>query len=303
LSAITAGRPLLISLPGPQECSDPFSPLYLLDPKTQLCSRECTLPYPRDLIRASSRDEVPERVSRKNDTENCPSSLLWSVNGIYSLVGAPKGSTYNSAFFCDTVVLRLFDGITLHSRRKSLKGLYIHLDNALPHNAKRSTQCLQAKRSSGYGTRIAARTSHQLTSSSLVVSSENSLNATALTEELKKRVHLYFRRNRTRNTHRCLRNMDQQTPVGGRIRRWILPSVNKEWKKMLENSVKKPRTPIFDSPICLPSACSTETGAVHKGISLVYPRHLRFGGDFQRDFNKLLYNSKISHMMTYRYRR
>jgi hypothetical protein len=46
-------------------------------------------------------------------------SLLWSVNGIQSFVDVPKGSIYNPAFLCDTVVSSLFDGITLHSRNHS----------------------------------------------------------------------------------------------------------------------------------------------------------------------------------------
>jgi hypothetical protein len=68
----------------------------------------------------------------------------------------------------------LFDGIILQSRRKLLKSLYIHLDNAHPHNARRSTESLHAKKASGYRTWFAVRTSHQVTSSSLVTSSENS---------------------------------------------------------------------------------------------------------------------------------
>jgi hypothetical protein len=101
---------------------------------------------PRDSIKASSRDEVQERVSETNHTEKCRISFLWSVNGIHSLVDVPKGSTHNSAFFCDTAVPSLFDGIILHSRRKSLRGVYIQPDNAPPHDARRSTECLHAKK-------------------------------------------------------------------------------------------------------------------------------------------------------------
>jgi hypothetical protein len=35
--------------------------------------------------------------------------------------------------------------MTLHSRRKSSKGLCVHLDNANTHNSRRSTECLHAK--------------------------------------------------------------------------------------------------------------------------------------------------------------
>jgi hypothetical protein len=101
--------------------------------------------YPRYSIWALSRDEVPERVSQRIDTEKCLISLLWPVNGIDSPGDVQKGSTYNSALFCDTAIPNLFDGITSHSRRKSLKSLYTRLDNARPHNARRSTECLHIK--------------------------------------------------------------------------------------------------------------------------------------------------------------
>jgi hypothetical protein len=77
-----------------------------------------------------------QKIQSKNDPEKCLISLLWSVNGIHSLVDVPKGSIYNSAFNCDPVIPSPFDGITLHSRRKSLKRSIIQLDNACPHNER-----------------------------------------------------------------------------------------------------------------------------------------------------------------------
>jgi hypothetical protein len=147
--------------------------------------------------------------------------------------------------FCDTVVPSLFDGIIFHSQRKSCKGLYIHLDNARPHNAWRCTECLRAKESSEYRTRFTARNLHQVTTSSLVISREDSLNPTS---ELKKRDHPHFRRHRTRNPHSCLRNMDQQARVGDGTQKGVLPFVNEGWKKMIENSVKKPEDMNFLTP-------------------------------------------------------
>jgi hypothetical protein len=132
--------------------------------------------YLHGSIWASSRYEVPERVSQKIDTEKCLISRLSFVNGTHSLVDVPQDSTYHSAFFCDIVVANLFEGITVHSRRKSLNGLYIHihLDNARPRNARRFAECLHLKRSNGYRTGLMAPTSHHVTSSALVISSENS---------------------------------------------------------------------------------------------------------------------------------
>jgi transposase len=63
--------------------------------------------YPRFSIWAQSRDEVPERMSQKIDSEKCLISALWSVNGIHRLEDVPKGTSYDSAFFCDIIVPRL----------------------------------------------------------------------------------------------------------------------------------------------------------------------------------------------------
>jgi hypothetical protein len=80
----------------------------------------CILP----VIRHGCRHEVNSQEQPvKGHTENQVISLLWSVNGTRSLVDVPKISTYNSAFFCDTVIPNLFDIITLHSWRKSLKDI------------------------------------------------------------------------------------------------------------------------------------------------------------------------------------
>jgi hypothetical protein len=61
--------------------------------------------YLRDSIWAQSRDEVPETISQKIDSEKCLISVLWSVNGIHSLEYVPKGTTYDSALLCEDLVL------------------------------------------------------------------------------------------------------------------------------------------------------------------------------------------------------
>jgi hypothetical protein len=63
----------------------------------------------------------------------------------------------------------LFAEIILHSRRKSLDNLYVYLNNARPHNARRSIEYLHAKRASRYRTWLTVRTSHEVTSSSLAL--------------------------------------------------------------------------------------------------------------------------------------
>jgi hypothetical protein len=100
--------------------------------------------YPHDSASAGFRDELPVRIKPEIDAEKCLIFVIWSVNGIHSLVDVSKGESYNSALFCDVVVPSLISDIRSRSRRKSLKGLDIHLDNACPHNSPQSIDCLQA---------------------------------------------------------------------------------------------------------------------------------------------------------------
>jgi hypothetical protein len=85
---------------------------------------------------------VPERIKQKIDTEKCLISVIWSVNGIHSLLDVPKGTTYDTTFFCDVVTPNLLENVCAGSRRRKLKGIVMHLDNARPHNSKKSNECL-----------------------------------------------------------------------------------------------------------------------------------------------------------------
>jgi hypothetical protein len=99
--------------------------------------------YPYPAAWAEARDLVPTRTQQKIDTEKCLISVIWSVNGIHSLLDVPKGMTYNSTFFCQSVVIDLIRNLGAHSRRRTLKGLFVHLDNARPHNSRESCECLK----------------------------------------------------------------------------------------------------------------------------------------------------------------
>jgi hypothetical protein len=79
----------------------------------------------------------------KIDTQKCLISIIWSVNEIHSLLNGPKDIAYNSAFFCDFVVLDFVKSICAHSQRKRLKCIIVHLDNARPHNSRKSIECLE----------------------------------------------------------------------------------------------------------------------------------------------------------------
>jgi hypothetical protein len=100
--------------------------------------------YPKEIVSAESQDELLVRVKQITRTERCLISFLWSANGILSLVDVLKGESYNSAFFCNGAVLSLVENVCLHSRRRWLKALCVHLDNAGPHNSRLPNDGLQA---------------------------------------------------------------------------------------------------------------------------------------------------------------
>jgi transposase len=100
--------------------------------------------YPRDSMWAPSRDDLPDRIKQKIDTEKCLISVLWSVRGIHSLVDVPKGTTYNTDFFCNVIMPSLKRDIASQGRRKTFRGMLIHMDNARPHNTGRSQECILA---------------------------------------------------------------------------------------------------------------------------------------------------------------
>jgi hypothetical protein len=100
------------------------------------------LDYQRDSLRAESRDAVPERSKQKIDTEKCLIFVLWCVTGIHTLIDVLNGMMENADFFCHAVMSSLIADVKTDSRRKTLKGLVIHLDSARPHNSRRSQECI-----------------------------------------------------------------------------------------------------------------------------------------------------------------
>jgi hypothetical protein len=77
--------------------------------------------YPNQSVWVPSRDEVPERIKQKIETEKCRISVIWSVNGIHSLPDVPKETTYDTTFFGDVVILDLLENVCAGSPRRTLK--------------------------------------------------------------------------------------------------------------------------------------------------------------------------------------
>jgi hypothetical protein len=69
----------------------------------------------------ASRDELHQCIKQKIGTKKCLVSILWSINGIHGLLDAPKGTTYNTAFFTDAVMPNMIENIWSQTRRKCRK--------------------------------------------------------------------------------------------------------------------------------------------------------------------------------------
>jgi hypothetical protein len=64
-------------------------------------------------------------------------SIIWSTSGTHSLLALSAGMQYDAESFCTFVLLDIESHFCDGKRSKTLQGFYLHLDNALAHNAKR----------------------------------------------------------------------------------------------------------------------------------------------------------------------
>jgi hypothetical protein len=54
---------------------------------------------------------------------------------------------YNTAFLTDAVMPSLIETLRSPTRKKTLKGRLIHMDNVRPHSSGRTQRCINASRS------------------------------------------------------------------------------------------------------------------------------------------------------------
>jgi hypothetical protein len=79
---------------------------------------------------------------QRTDTDKPLILIIWSVNGMHNPLDVPKGTTYNTTFFYNVVISDLLENIYAGGRRRTLKRVIMHLDNARPHNSRKSNECL-----------------------------------------------------------------------------------------------------------------------------------------------------------------
>jgi hypothetical protein len=102
------------------------------------------LEHPHYGVWAASTDEVPETPMTTIDTEKCMMLIISSISGIQSLLALTKFTKYkyNSQYFCQHVIPDIQQNVCSSSRRKTLNGILLHLENASTGNSRLSSKRL-----------------------------------------------------------------------------------------------------------------------------------------------------------------
>jgi transposase len=78
----------------------------------------------------------------KKSIGKVPHFIICGSTRIKSLLYVPKGMKYNTSFFIESVVPDLVEHICQESRRQTLRGIMVHLDDARPYNSRKSETAL-----------------------------------------------------------------------------------------------------------------------------------------------------------------
>jgi transposase len=93
---------------------------------------------------AANPDDVPEIPKQNIQSEKYLISIISGSTRIKSMCHVPKGMKYNTTFFVESVVPDLVEHDCQESRRKTLRGIIVHLDNAQSHNSRKSEAAFTA---------------------------------------------------------------------------------------------------------------------------------------------------------------
>jgi transposase len=87
---------------------------------------------------AHDRDEIPRSVRHSVCSKKTMISVYFSRYGFESIEYVRQGQNYNSEFFADFVLTNLEYKLAIRRPKLRAKNVYLHVDNARPHTAKRS---------------------------------------------------------------------------------------------------------------------------------------------------------------------
>jgi hypothetical protein len=92
--------------------------------------------FPHDSAWDPSRATLAIRKTQKIQTKRCLVSIVESIPGIHNLLVLPARMPYDAESFSPAVLPDIERNLCDGKRRKTLRAVYPHLENAPAHNTK-----------------------------------------------------------------------------------------------------------------------------------------------------------------------
>ena len=90
----------------------------------------------------ASGNEPSKREKKMIGSEKVLLSVYWNPNGFLLIDALPKGSKFNADYYINNILIPLTENGTLYPDTNGRR-LNLHVDNARPHTAKKSTQTME----------------------------------------------------------------------------------------------------------------------------------------------------------------
>ena len=98
------------------------------------------LNYPHETKWCAINERPPDIEKRMIQTEKLMFFCAFSCYGIVSIDVLPNHATFNSTYVCNTILPNLKERVCAHIKNKTTHRLILHMDNAKPHNAKKTME-------------------------------------------------------------------------------------------------------------------------------------------------------------------
>jgi hypothetical protein len=69
-------------------------------------------------------------------------TIFWSTTRPLVEDWSPTNASFNSSYFCEVIVPRLASAVFPDQAGQRKRRVYLHIDNARPHNSRKSLQCV-----------------------------------------------------------------------------------------------------------------------------------------------------------------
>jgi transposase len=91
------------------------------------------------------REIVPDRERQTVQSPKRMLTIVWNPSGFHIVKALPKGGKFSAPYYTNNILIALSDWRRLAGERSPNK-LWVHADNARPHNAKVSTDFIARNR-------------------------------------------------------------------------------------------------------------------------------------------------------------